>query len=79
MFVCQSRKVSFCLDGEILLPKRSWLWLFFFSYGMIIKQDIKFAADPGVAHPVHNMTRNRAAIVRREQHSRDKWDSNASR
>ena len=35
----------------------------FLSFGMMTKPVEKFAADPGVAHPVHNLTRNRAAIV----------------
>ena len=44
----------------VLAAGGGWVFL---SSGMMTMSDEKFAADSGVAHPVHSMIRSRAVLV----------------
>ena len=63
--VCPSAgpvRYAFYVGRGISSPNGWWLGLFL-GYDMMTTSDKKFAADSGVAHPVHNMIRDRAAFV----------------
>ena len=63
MFVCRSCSVCFKIIWGGISSPNGWRLGIFLSYGMMAMSDDKFAADSGVAHPVLNMVRSRAAFV----------------